>query len=160
MIWAEFEAAAPELAELGRERFERSGVALLGTLRYDGSPRISPVEPFFASGHLLLGLLPASLKARDLRRDPRCVLHSVIAAANASESEFKLYGRAKEIDDVGVRESASGAWWLGRPAGVANVVSLDIGQAGLVAWNLDASEMTTLSWSPGRGTSRETRTYP
>jgi Pyridoxamine 5'-phosphate oxidase len=160
MIWAEFEAAAPELAELGRERFERSGVALLGTLRRDGSPRISPVEPFFVSGHLLLGLLPASLKARDLRRDPRCVLHSVISAANAGESEFKLYGTVEAVDDLDVRESASGAWWLGRPADDAYVVSFRIGQAGFVAWNLDASEMTTLRWSPKSGTSRRTARYP
>jgi hypothetical protein len=58
MNWREFEAAAPELAALGRTRFEATGAALLGTLRADGFPRINPVEPYLAAGQLLLGLLP------------------------------------------------------------------------------------------------------
>ncbi len=45
MIWTEFEASAPEMAAFGREQFEQRGVALIGTLRRDGSPRISLVEP-------------------------------------------------------------------------------------------------------------------
>jgi hypothetical protein len=64
MIWAEFEAAAPEVARLGKERFDRLRVALLGTLREDGSPRISPVEPYFVEGDLLFGAMTWSLKAR------------------------------------------------------------------------------------------------
>ena len=46
MIWGDLEAAAPEIVRLGAERFQQSRVALLGTLREDGSPRISPVEPY------------------------------------------------------------------------------------------------------------------
>jgi hypothetical protein len=84
MIWAEFEGAAPEIARLGRERFVRAGVALLGTLRRDGSPRISPVEPHFVSGHLLFAAMSWSVKARDLARDPRCVLHSAVSDPDAS----------------------------------------------------------------------------
>ena len=160
MIWAEFEAKTPELAKLGKERFERAGVALLGTLRRDGSPRISPVEPFFAGDDLLLGLLPSSMKARDLARDPRCVLHSVIAAPNAGESEFKLYGRAEAVHDPDIRQAAHGAWWLERASEQATVVSLEVERAVLVAWNLDAGEMTRLRWSPERGTSRQTSRYP
>jgi predicted pyridoxine 5'-phosphate oxidase superfamily flavin-nucleotide-binding protein len=66
MIWRDLEAAAPEIARLGRERFERARVALLGTLRKDGSPRISPVEPYLTQGHLLFGTMSWSLKTRDL----------------------------------------------------------------------------------------------
>ena len=84
MIWAEVEAAAPELAQLGKERLDRLRVALLGTLRKDGSPRISPVEPYFVQGHLLFGAMTWSLKARDLLSDPRCVLHSAVTARKAS----------------------------------------------------------------------------
>jgi hypothetical protein len=79
VIWSEFEAAAPELAGIGRERFEATRVALLGTLRKDGAPRISPIEPYLVVGHLLLGALQDSHKARDPRsaiRDARCTARS------------------------------------------------------------------------------------
>jgi Pyridoxamine 5'-phosphate oxidase len=107
MIWAEFEAAAPEVARLGKERFDRSRVALLGTLRKDGSPRISPVEPHFVEGHLLFGAMTWSLKARDLLSDMRCVLHSAVTAPDAGESELKLYGRAREVRDQRLRGAAA-----------------------------------------------------
>ena len=42
MIWEDFRLHAPKLAKLGEERFERSGLVLLGTLRKNGWPRISP----------------------------------------------------------------------------------------------------------------------
>ena len=41
MNWAEFAEAAPELAEFGRERLEKHDLLLLGTIRNDGSARIS-----------------------------------------------------------------------------------------------------------------------
>ncbi len=43
MIWSEFEKLAPEMAQLGEERFDRSGVVLVGTVRKDGSP-LSPAR--------------------------------------------------------------------------------------------------------------------
>ena len=55
MNWKTFQETAPEFARLAEERFVRSGVALLGTLHKDGSPRISPVEPLIAEGELLAG---------------------------------------------------------------------------------------------------------
>jgi hypothetical protein len=58
---------------------EACRVALLGTLRPDGSPRVSPVEPYFAGGELVLGVMAWSGKARDLRRDPRGVRAGLVA---------------------------------------------------------------------------------
>ena len=40
VIWEEFEATAPELAAVGRAQLEQSGVALIGTIRKDGSSLI------------------------------------------------------------------------------------------------------------------------
>src|SRR5512133_157653 len=57
MIWRALEAAAPAIARLGKQRFDQTRVALLGTLRKDGSPRISPVEPCLTQGHLLFGAM-------------------------------------------------------------------------------------------------------
>ncbi len=109
MTWEEFERDAPELAALGRERFERSGLALVGTLRRNGWPRISPVEPLIVDGHLYLGMMWRSRKALDLLRDPRCTINSVVSNRDASEGEFKLFGRALDIQDPAMRRSYSDA---------------------------------------------------
>ena len=97
--WQEFAARAPELAALGEAQFARTGLALVGTLRRDGWPRISPVEPFIADGRLYLGMMWRSVKALDLLRDPRCVVHSTVSNRDGTEGEFKVYGRAVEVTD-------------------------------------------------------------
>jgi hypothetical protein len=104
VTWSEFEAAAPELARRGRERFDATGLALVGSLRKDGWPRISPVEPFVYDGDIWLGMMWRSMKALDLRRDDRCVVHSTVADKDGTEGEFKLYGRAVEVHDREVRD--------------------------------------------------------
>ena len=55
MNWDEFAQASPELAVLGRERFENRELCMLGTLRANGWPRISPCELDFVDDELLLG---------------------------------------------------------------------------------------------------------
>jgi hypothetical protein len=104
MNWDEFKAAAPELAEAGEKLFERVGVVLIGTLRKDGSPRISPVEQLIVGGQLYLGMMPNSLKAQDLLRDGRCTVHSLISDKHAAEGEFKLHGVAVNVEDRGERK--------------------------------------------------------
>ena len=97
--WRQFAAQAPELATLGEAQFTRTGLALVGTLRRDGWPRISPVEPLIAHGQLYLGMMWRSVKALDLLRDPRCVVHSTVSNRDGTEGEFKVYGRAVEVND-------------------------------------------------------------
>jgi len=98
--WEEFARACPEIAERAEERFRRDQLVMLGTLRADGSPRISPCEIDFASGHVYLGMMWRSRKALDLRRDPRIVVHSIQSDRRAAEADIKLYGEAAEIDDL------------------------------------------------------------
>ncbi len=74
--WAEFASAEPALASRVKERFAIRKHKTLATLRKDGSPRISGIEVEFADGELFLGMMPGSLKLRDLERDPRLALHS------------------------------------------------------------------------------------
>ena len=159
MTWRDLEEGAPEIAQLGRERLERARVALLGTLRRDGSPRISPVEPYLSEGQLLFGSMAWSLKTRDLLRDPRCVLHSAVTSPDSGEGELKLYGRAAETDDE-VRDACAEAWWLSRPREAARVFTLDVEQATFIAWDLERGEMTIRRWSPEHGFTRTTRIYP
>ena len=100
VTWQQFAAQAPELAALGEAQFARTGLALVGTLRRDGWPRISPVEPFIVDGRLYLGMMWRSVKALDLLRDPRCVVHSTVSDREGTEGEFKVYGRAVEVTDL------------------------------------------------------------
>lgn len=103
--WSETEGAAPELAAAVRARFEAYGMGLLATLRRDGAPRISGVEPLFALGELWLGMMPDSLKGADLRRDPRMALHSATVDKDVKEGDAKIAGRAVEVTDAGVVEA-------------------------------------------------------
>ena len=159
MIWRDLETAAPEIARLGKERLERAGVALLGTLRKDGSPRISPVEPYLAQGHLLFGVMSWTSKRRDLSRDPRCVLHSAISDPDGGEGELKLYGRAMEADEQ-IRSGCREGWWATRPPGAASVFSLNIEQATFISWDTEHGEMTARRWAPHFGYRETTRGYP
>src|SRR5919204_2963875 len=97
--WQDLEDAAPELAALGRERIENAGFVLVGTIRRDGTPRISPVGAGIVAGHLALNMLRGSLKARDLVRDPRILVHSPVLHAGDPNDEFKLRGRAVVVGD-------------------------------------------------------------
>ena len=97
--WGVLAEREPELAALGLDRFERTGLALVGTLRKNGWPRISPVEPVIADGQLYLGMMWQSVKALDLLRDPRCTVHSTVSDRLGTEGEFKVYGRAVDVTD-------------------------------------------------------------
>jgi hypothetical protein len=157
--WHELELAAPRIAQLGRQRLEATRVALLGTLREDGSPRISPVEPYLSQGHLLFGAMSWSLKTRDLLRDARCILHSAITAPDAGEAELKLYGRAIETP-AEIREGCSAGWWQTQAPGAAVVFALTIDQATLVEWNLQQGQMIARHWSARHGITETSRSYP
>jgi hypothetical protein len=157
--WHELETAAPPIARLGRQRLELSRVALLGTLRRDGSPRISPVEPYLSQGHLLFGAMSWSLKTRDLLRDPRCVLHSAITSPDGGEAEFKLYGRANEAP-IEMRQGCSHGWWQAQPFDAAVVFALSIDGATLVEWKLQEGRMVVRRWSERGGLTETSRRYP
>jgi len=159
MNWREFEETAPQLAQVGRERFETTRVALLGTIRSDGSPRISPIEPNLVLDHLLIGMLAGSHKARDLLRDPRCTIHSAVSDVNGSEGEFKLHGRALLVTDPVLLHGEYEAWWTAPDASPSRVFSYDIESAAHIAWDLERGEMTVRLWSPESGFESTVRRY-
>jgi hypothetical protein len=159
MNWSELEAAAPEIARLGKERFEAARVALLATLREDGRPRVSPVEPYLSEGHLLFGSLAWSAKTADLLRDSRCTLHSAVTGPDSGEGELKLYGRAAEADER-LRDSCREGWWLTTPQQAAAVFSLGIEEAVFISWDIEHGEFVMRSWSPEKGYRERARPYP
>jgi hypothetical protein len=108
--WNDVEQDAPDLATRVRERFEATGLALVATLRADGSPRISGWEPLFALGELWLGSMPDSRKGADVRRDARLALHSATADKNVEDGDAKVSGRAVLVDDEAERERYASAF--------------------------------------------------
>ena len=160
MQWSELEREAPELTALGRERLDAAGLVMLGTIRADGTPRISPVEPFVLDGHLVFGVMTRSAKAIDLTRDPRCTVHSIVTAPNKAEGELKLYGRVDQVRDPALRNASDDPWWVPLGDDRALVLSLDIARAVFVSWDLAGGLMTVRRWSPERGSTVQTAPYP
>ena len=97
--WTDVTRLAPELSTAVQERFDAHGVALLATIRRDGSPRISGLEPLFAGGELWMGMMPSSRKSLDLRRDPRFALHTTIVDKKAVDGDARIRGEAVAIED-------------------------------------------------------------
>ncbi|MFJ6084100.1 pyridoxamine 5'-phosphate oxidase family protein [Streptomyces sp. NPDC092369] len=98
--WAAFRSAEPEPARIAEERFAAHIHHLLATLRADGSPRTSGIEVRFLDGELWLGMMPGSLKALDLRRDPRFALQTNPGEGTGmAGGDIRVGGRAVEVED-------------------------------------------------------------
>jgi hypothetical protein len=94
MRWSQLAADEPRLAELGRRRLEEPGVVLVATIRRDGTPRLSPVEPLLWERDLWLSMMSGSLKSVDIARDSRVLVHSIVTAREGTLGEYKVRGRA------------------------------------------------------------------
>ena len=98
--WGEFAAAAPRIAETFARRHAATGnLCFLATLRPDGYPRISPMEPRFFEGSLCLIGMPHTAKFDDLTRDPRFSLHTATVDTHVSEGDAKVWGQVEDVHD-------------------------------------------------------------
>ena len=95
--WCDCEREAPELAALVRCRFEATGLGFLATLRADGSPRLSGIEPWFVDDDVWLAMMPEARKRDDLTRDPRLALHSASIDKDVVAGDAKLTGSARDV---------------------------------------------------------------
>jgi hypothetical protein len=153
--WAEFEAAAPELAARVRERLDAHVHKTLATLRRDGSPRISGTEARFADGELWIGSMWQARKALDLQRDPRFALHSGSEdPPSGSEDpagwsgDAKLAGVAEEITDPErVREVNGEA----AGSGQSHLFRLDLREVSTVGLNEKRTALLIEVWTPEGG---------
>ncbi|MEU1871879.1 pyridoxamine 5'-phosphate oxidase family protein [Streptomyces sp. NPDC048376] len=102
--WAGFAAAEPALADTVEARFGAYTHHVLATLRKDGSPRTTGLEVRFLGGELWLGMMPDSLKALDLRRDPRFALQANPGdGTGMGGGDVRIAGRAVEVEDARTR---------------------------------------------------------
>ncbi|MBI2700225.1 MAG: pyridoxamine 5-phosphate oxidase [Mycobacterium sp.] len=93
--WTEFIAQAPQIADtfIRRHRAARN-LCMLATLRSDGFPRISPMEPRIFEDALWISGMPSTTKYLDLQRDPRLCLHTATVDTEVKDGDAKLFGRA------------------------------------------------------------------
>jgi pyridoxamine 5'-phosphate oxidase-like protein len=151
MRWCEFSRECPVLAELTAARFAADQLVLLGSLRPDGSPRISAVEPDIAAGELMVGMIPRSVKALDLRRDPRTTVHSWPPDKEGRRGDIKLYGRAVEVTEAALKrayEEAIFARTGWRPTEPYPCFAFDLESAGMVRFSDAGREVW--SWQAGQ----------
>jgi Pyridoxamine 5'-phosphate oxidase len=98
--WDEFVAGAPTVAEIFQRRHAATGnLCMLGTLRSDGWPRISPIEPRMFEGELVVGGMPDTRKFDDLARDPRFTLHTATVDTHVGDGDAKLWGVVENRPD-------------------------------------------------------------
>ena len=145
--WAEFAAAEPVLASRVKERFAIRKHKTLATLRKDGSPRISGIEVEFANGEVFLGMMPDSVKMRDLERDPRLAVHSPtddppLGNPRGWPGEAKIAGYALEVPSPD------------SPVAGGRRFRIDITEAVITHLNEAGDQLVVESWRPGKGVTR------
>jgi hypothetical protein len=140
--WAAFATQAPTLAAAVRARFAANLHHVLGTVRPDGSPRLSGTEVRIDDHRVTIGMMPASRKLADVQRDPRIELHSAPLEHDLAEGDAKLTGRLVPVPPPEADH----------PDGHFFEVALELVSLVRVA----DDELVVTTWRPGRGL-RETR---
>lgn len=98
--WSEFVEAAPAIAAVFTRRHAATGkLCMLATLRSDGYPRISPMEPRVFEDRLWLIGMPGTTKFLDLARDPRFCLHTATVDTQVTDGDAKLWGVVRDVPD-------------------------------------------------------------
>ena len=143
--WHEIQKAEPEFAARVRELFDAHRHKTLATLRKDGSPRISGTEVEFTDdGDVRLGMMPDSLKLRDVLRDPRVAVHSGSEDPD-DDNPAAWPGDAKFAGIVQQIESGDKS---GPPG---NYFSVDVTEVVLTRVADSGDHLEIKSWHPDRG---------
>lgn len=139
MRWSDLLCAAPALGQVAHDKLIAPGVLLIGTVRRDGSPRISGVEPLVLDGQLWLSMMRTSTKAHDLFRDPRLVAHSIVTGPEPA-AEIKLRGTAHECLDRAMQERYAAA--------VAEQIGWQPVVGHFVLFAIDIEDVTHIGYDP------------
>lgn len=153
--WHEFAEEAPRIAAVFERRHRAAGnLCLLATLRADGSPRISPMEPRIFEGRLVLVGMPNTRKFADLDRDPRFSLHTATVDPHVGDGDAKVWGVVRDEQDRDLHRRFAEALLAEtgmdlRAARFAPFRVADLTGASSVEF-VDG-ELTIRIWAPGRG---------
>ncbi|SDZ29893.1 Pyridoxamine 5'-phosphate oxidase [Asanoa ishikariensis] len=153
--WQDFVEEAPRVSEIFQRRHAATGnLCLLATVRADGSPRISPIEPRVFEGRLLLVGMPHTTKFADLARDGRFCLHTATADPHVGDGDVKLFGAVRNDQDRALHQRFADALFAENgfdlrgqefdPFYVAELSSAS-------SVTIDDGELTITIWKPGQG---------
>jgi hypothetical protein len=144
--WQQFAEEAPDLAGAVRARFDAARHHVLATLRRDGSPRVSGTEVAFHGPDMVVGMMPGSVKARDLQRDGRFALHSNPGDGSMEGGDAKIAGHAVEVlEPDHVERSVEEV----RPPLPSHLFRLTLGQVVLTSLHRDGDRLVIQTWRPG-----------
>lgn len=104
--WEAFAKLQPAMASFGEKRLQYK-VMYLATIRKDGYARVHPFTPFIGSGRLFAFMESTSPKAKDLQRNGKYSMHSLVADQNGTNGEFQIGGDAFLLSDSASREAAT-----------------------------------------------------
>ncbi|HEY7050313.1 MAG TPA: pyridoxamine 5'-phosphate oxidase family protein [Jatrophihabitantaceae bacterium] len=148
--WSELRDQQPGLADLGEQRLIAPGVVLVATIRHDGTPRVSPVEPLLLDGQLWLSLMLGSTKAHDLVRDPRILVHNIVTSRDGIGGEFKVRGRAQLVENQAALQHYVAA--VGRQLGYRMIVgrfhlfTIDIHDVTFIRYDGETGDQYVARW--------------
>jgi hypothetical protein len=158
--FADVENVEPDLADRVRAILSSTSNAVLGTIRRDGSPRLSGADPYFHDGQLRIWSMPRARKGQDLRRDPRVAVHSIPwdsrklrdGAADVGEADAKVSGTAALVWDAGALSAFR--VWLRSERGVEQLEDWDlftIDIDALTVISVDNGQLVVERWSTAEG---------
>ena len=157
LAWQQVEVEADGLARAVQARFAAHPHHVLATLHADGRPRVSGTNVLFGDGCLWVGSMPGARKAADLRRDPRCALHSAPLDEELPDAagDARVEAVAVPLDDATAAHLLDLEYGDGpRPDG-GEFFELRVTALSLVT--VEGDELRVRSWSPGAGSGETLR---
>lgn len=161
--WNDVATIAPDLVERARALFGSTTNSVLATIRADGTPRVSGIDPWFTAGEMYLGFMPGSRKLADLQRDPRLAVHGIPwesrkvrdDAADPGAGDAKLTGTAVTLDPASLAD-VKAAFEAERGFEMPEGDMFRVDLASLVLISVEDEELVVDRWTEagGRHTTR------
>ena len=146
--WQDVVDAEPGFAAEVQGVFDAHKHKVIGTLRRDGSPRISGIEFEFKDGEVTMGMMPGSRKRKDLSRDPRTELHSTSVVPEGDNGSWpgdaRISGRAREISDPKERSR-----FTDTPTEAYPLFAIDIERVVRIKLDGGPPHLLVRTWRPG-----------
>ncbi|QLL08527.1 pyridoxamine 5'-phosphate oxidase family protein [Mycobacterium vicinigordonae] len=151
--WAQFTADAPRIGAVFTRRHAAAGnLCMLATIRSDGFPRISPMEPRIFEDQLWITGMPNTTKYFDLQRNPKLCLHTATVDTAVADGDAKLWGLARFVAYGGLHERFAAALFdeigLDLRGQEFDMVGVEITGASAVEVRDDHLDITI--WKPGQ----------